>query len=530
MCSKPHKFYTKHTSAGIINHVDGAAVAISGYLPQDILGKLIFDFYHPEDMSFLKEIYETIMWEAQKAGSSFHSKPYRFLIQNGCYITIETEWISFVNPWSTKLEFIVGHHRVLKGPQNLNVFALKEQCPHFTEEALNLSACKREEILQLLESPISRSSDTIKQVVSKRCKVLASFMETLLGEDHCNALEVEVPLETEVTFSERDSVMLGEISPHHDYFDSKSSSETPPSYNQLNYNENLQRFFDSHPVTTLLIETIDAETGGTRTNNTVQGSGESECGGNLSSGSNAQMESITNTSNEGTGTSRGSRQPPMLTEELLYKHNEDMEKNMIKKHKVTRTCGRMAAEKHKKASDKYQTDYPMGHRVKRSGSQSWEGEAHKISKHEHFSDARKEPPQELCSTAVGTPNNMYAPQVCSKNVDLWPPFSVSLTPFNNCSSNNYLTTPNILPALYYIPNHHQQQQNKQLIEHSGSQNHYPAVQYLPGIMYPPQYNASQPQIMYQPTMMYQSMPFPSPTALGLTPTAGNSALNLSVCS
>lgn len=44
--------------------------------------------------------------------------------------------------------------------------------------------------------------------------------------------------------------MLGEISPHHDY-DSKSSSETPPSYNQLNYNENIHRFFQSKPKTTV---------------------------------------------------------------------------------------------------------------------------------------------------------------------------------------------------------------------------------------------------------------------------------------
>lgn len=45
--------------------------------------------------------------------------------------------------------------------------------------------------------------------------------------------------------------MLGEISPHHEYYDSKSSSETPPSYNQLNYNENIQRFFQSKPKTTV---------------------------------------------------------------------------------------------------------------------------------------------------------------------------------------------------------------------------------------------------------------------------------------
>lgn len=43
--------------------------------------------------------------------------------------------------------------------------------------------------------------------------------------------------------------MLGEISPHHDYYDRESASETPPSYNQLNYKENIQRFFQSKPMT-----------------------------------------------------------------------------------------------------------------------------------------------------------------------------------------------------------------------------------------------------------------------------------------
>lgn len=51
--------------------------------------------------------------------------------------------------------------------------------------------------------------------------------------------------------------MLGEISPHHDYYDSKSSSETPPSYNQLNYNENIERFFQSKPKTTVSDESSE---------------------------------------------------------------------------------------------------------------------------------------------------------------------------------------------------------------------------------------------------------------------------------
>jgi len=52
---------------------------------------------------------------------------------------------------------------------------------------------------------------------------------------------------------ERDSVMLGEISPHHEGYaypqSSTSSTETPPSYSQLNYKENLARFFESKPKT-----------------------------------------------------------------------------------------------------------------------------------------------------------------------------------------------------------------------------------------------------------------------------------------
>ncbi len=182
-------------------------------------------------------------------------------------------------------------------------------------------------------------------------------------------LKIDLPQESDITFSERDSVMLGEISPHffdRDCFDSKSSSETPPSYNQLNYKENLQRFFDSHPITTLNEDTlkIDDSKDSNRASNISPVRG---FGGNLSSGSsgsNAQMESITNTS---TGTSSGSYQPPTLTEALLYKHNEDMEKQIIKKHKTSRGGGK-GGEKNKKGPDKSTNEYSG---VKRSASHSW---------------------------------------------------------------------------------------------------------------------------------------------------------------
>lgn len=48
------------------------------------------------------------------AGSVFRSKPYRFAVQNGGFAIIETEWSSFVNPWSRRLEFVIGLHRVIQ--------------------------------------------------------------------------------------------------------------------------------------------------------------------------------------------------------------------------------------------------------------------------------------------------------------------------------------------------------------------------------------------------------------------------------
>lgn len=112
------KFTTRHTASGVWSDIDGASVGAFGYLPQDIIGKPVMDFYHPDDLPQLKEVYVTVMQKGQTAGAMFCSQPYRFLIKNGNYVTLETEWTSFVNPWSRHLEFVIGHHRVMQGSYN----------------------------------------------------------------------------------------------------------------------------------------------------------------------------------------------------------------------------------------------------------------------------------------------------------------------------------------------------------------------------------------------------------------------------
>jgi PAS domain len=53
------KFLMRHSATGELVHVDTEVVPHFGYLPQDMIGVSVFDFFHPEDMQYLKEVYMT---------------------------------------------------------------------------------------------------------------------------------------------------------------------------------------------------------------------------------------------------------------------------------------------------------------------------------------------------------------------------------------------------------------------------------------------------------------------------------------
>lgn len=44
----------------------------------------------------------------------YEEKPYWFKCQNGDFALIQTEWSTFVNPWSGQVEFVIGKHKVIQ--------------------------------------------------------------------------------------------------------------------------------------------------------------------------------------------------------------------------------------------------------------------------------------------------------------------------------------------------------------------------------------------------------------------------------
>uniref|UniRef100_A0AAY5K4U1 Period circadian protein homolog 2 n=1 Tax=Esox lucius TaxID=8010 RepID=A0AAY5K4U1_ESOLU len=115
-------FTTTHTPSCVFQDVDERAVPLLGYLPQDLIGTQVLLLMHPSDRPVMLAIHRKII---QFAGQPFDHSSIRFCARNGEYVIVDTSWSSFVNPWSHKVSFVIGRHKVRMGPVNEDVFAVQ---------------------------------------------------------------------------------------------------------------------------------------------------------------------------------------------------------------------------------------------------------------------------------------------------------------------------------------------------------------------------------------------------------------------
>ncbi|XP_046278111.1 period circadian protein homolog 1 isoform X2 [Marmota monax] len=148
-------FTTRHTPSCLFQDVDERAAPLLGYLPQDLLGAPVLLFLHPEDRPLMLAIHKKIL---QLAGQPFDHSPIRFCARNGEYVTMDTSWAGFVHPWSRKVAFVLGRHKVRTGPLNEDVFTPPAPSPTLSldSDIQELS----EQIHRLLLQPVHSSSPT----------------------------------------------------------------------------------------------------------------------------------------------------------------------------------------------------------------------------------------------------------------------------------------------------------------------------------------------------------------------------------
>lgn len=288
----------RHSANCLFSEVDMSSVPYLGHLPQDLLGTSALDFYHPNDLPELKKIYDSVIG---RQGKSLRSKPYNFRAFNGCYVLLQTDWTCFVNPWTKKLEFVAGHHRVLKGPSNPDVFA---NPPEGTVPFVDLDPTAAEntkklhaEICTILTGNLNyemhpkividlicnaffqtgsakpthqtrtsnnRVDTALLETATRRRKNLATLMGSLIDEvakargsnscgNSCSSStyarckpQLHSPAEEGSLLGDA-SVVMGDISTHGGSAFDSNSADTPLSYSLLNYNQNLERYFQSQP-------------------------------------------------------------------------------------------------------------------------------------------------------------------------------------------------------------------------------------------------------------------------------------------
>uniref|UniRef100_A0AAR2IRY8 PAS domain-containing protein n=1 Tax=Pygocentrus nattereri TaxID=42514 RepID=A0AAR2IRY8_PYGNA len=210
-------FTTSHTPSCLFQEIDERAVPLLGYLPQDLVGTPLMLYLHPEDRSLMVDIHKKII---QYAGQPIDHTPLRMCARSGEYLTMDTSWSSFVNPWSRKVAFIVGRHKVRTSPLNEDVFTApeEEEVRPMSPEVPQLS----EQIHKLLVQPVySGGSQGYSSLGSSGSRELHPSAAS--SSDSTGAAAEEPPHANKLTFQQmcKDAHML-KTSGQHVYTESRN--------------------------------------------------------------------------------------------------------------------------------------------------------------------------------------------------------------------------------------------------------------------------------------------------------------------
>ncbi|XP_005946712.1 aryl hydrocarbon receptor nuclear translocator isoform X4 [Haplochromis burtoni] len=101
--SVPVEFISRHNCQGMFTFVDHRCLPAVGYQPQDLLGKSILDFAHPEDQGLLRDSFQQVV----KLKGQVLSVMFRFRTKSREFIWMRTSSFTFQNPFSEEIEYII---------------------------------------------------------------------------------------------------------------------------------------------------------------------------------------------------------------------------------------------------------------------------------------------------------------------------------------------------------------------------------------------------------------------------------------
>ncbi|CAB3367806.1 Hypothetical predicted protein [Cloeon dipterum] len=104
------EFVSRHALDGKFLFVDQRATLVLGFLPQELLGTSMYEYYCPDDVPHLAESHKVALQSSERVTT----QGYRFRSKDGSFVRMQSEWRAFCNPWTRDVEYLVAKNCLLR--------------------------------------------------------------------------------------------------------------------------------------------------------------------------------------------------------------------------------------------------------------------------------------------------------------------------------------------------------------------------------------------------------------------------------
>ncbi|KAG5675638.1 hypothetical protein PVAND_005526 [Polypedilum vanderplanki] len=102
-------FISRHANDGKFLFVDQRATLVLGFLPQELLGTSMYEYFNHRDIAALADSHKVALTTTEKVTTPI----YGMRTKDNGFINIQSEWKSFKNPWTRDIEFLIAKNNVI---------------------------------------------------------------------------------------------------------------------------------------------------------------------------------------------------------------------------------------------------------------------------------------------------------------------------------------------------------------------------------------------------------------------------------
>lgn len=114
------------------------ATPILGFLPQELLGTSMYEYYHHDDIPVLAESHKAALQGSQQV----FTPTYRIRCKDGSFIRVQSEWKSFKNPWTKEIEYLTAKNNILLTEASTSAESFQQEASNSVSNYEFFNQCK----------------------------------------------------------------------------------------------------------------------------------------------------------------------------------------------------------------------------------------------------------------------------------------------------------------------------------------------------------------------------------------------------